>query len=416
MTKILIGADPEFWVVKDGKPVSAYGLVDGTKEKPQPLTHGAVQVDGMALEVNINPAETWREFRRNLVSVMSEVRQLIPEEYDFSFEPVALFGKDYIQSQPEEAKELGCQPDFCAYTGEANDTPDAGKGFRTAAGHFHIGWCDGVDIELPAHVEACRTITRELDATLGVLTQLWDRDRTRQELYGNRGAFRPKPYGVEYRVPSCAWLKDLAIAKTCFYIIKNVVNSAMNPNRGRFCTGGTYTDVRYGANFGANRRSISRAFRPILTNTGLREEDLLKDLDIYPKMHVMNKNDSSYRDFRKYIGVKTDENLDKVSRGKKPESIPALEGQTWWTGGFHPARNGLRMSAREVQARANEQERAQRERAREAWAVWERSAERQSQLVRAEDIIRRVRERERQADRAEQALEEMMRIAEDGNG
>lgn len=410
MTKILIGADPEFWVVKDGKPVSAYGLVDGTKEKPQPLTHGAVQVDGMALEVNINPAETWREFRRNLVSVMSEVRTLIPEEYDFSFEPVAKFGKDYIQSQPEEAKELGCQPDFCAYTGEANDTPDADKGFRTAAGHFHIGWCEGVDVELPAHIEACRTITRELDATLGILTQLWDADRTRQELYGKRGAFRSKPYGVEYRVPSCAWLKDLTVAKTCFHIIKNVVNNAMNPNRPRFCGGGTYTDVRYGTNFGTNRRSVVRAFRPILTNTGLREDDLLDKLDMYPKMHVLNKKDICYKDYKHYIGAKNEKDLRKISNGDKVEPVSSADGSTWWTNfdNIRGARRSAQVTQERLEAAHNEQQAA----AREAWATWAASPARQEQLRRAEEIIRRNRGRQE----AEIVLDEMMRIAEDGNG
>lgn len=417
MTKILIGADPEFWVVKDGKPVSAYGLVDGTKEKPQPLTHGAVQVDGMALEVNINPAETWREFRRNLVSVMSEVRALIPDEYDFSFEPVANFGKDYIQSQPEEAKELGCQPDFCAYTGEANDTPDADKGFRTAAGHFHIGWCEGVDVELPAHIEACRTITRELDATLGVLTQLWDTDRTRQELYGKRGAFRSKPYGVEYRVPSCAWLKDLNVAKTCFYIIKNVVNNAMNPRNTRFCAGGSYTDVRYGANFGHNRRSITRAFRPILTNTGLKEENLLKDLDIYPKMHVMNENDNSYKDFKIYIGVKTDEDLQKVSHGGKIDPPTQQEGgDVWWTGGRY-AGNTIRTTGNPLRPRQAAERAEQAERAREAWDAWAVSPARQEALRRAEEFILRNRERHQEANNpVAAAVQRMMQETEDGNG
>ena len=58
--QLLLGADPEaFVVLKDGGiPVSAHGLLPGTKDKPFPVEKGAVQVDGMAAEFNIEPAAT----------------------------------------------------------------------------------------------------------------------------------------------------------------------------------------------------------------------------------------------------------------------------------------------------------------------------------------------------------------------
>jgi hypothetical protein len=37
---------------------------------------------------------------------------------------------------------------------------------------------------------------------------LWDSDKKRRELYGALGAYRPKSYGVEYRVLSNAWLES----------------------------------------------------------------------------------------------------------------------------------------------------------------------------------------------------------------
>src|SRR5690554_4628554 len=57
--KIKVGSDPELFV-KDqasNKYVSAHGLVQGTKQVPQAVDNGAVQVDGMALEFNTNPIE-----------------------------------------------------------------------------------------------------------------------------------------------------------------------------------------------------------------------------------------------------------------------------------------------------------------------------------------------------------------------
>mgnify|MGYP001584855390 CR=1 FL=1 len=57
--EVTIGTDPEFFLEKDGKPVSAHDLVPGTKHEPYPLgKSGAhVQADGTAVEINIKPAK-----------------------------------------------------------------------------------------------------------------------------------------------------------------------------------------------------------------------------------------------------------------------------------------------------------------------------------------------------------------------
>ena len=55
-----VGADPEIFLGDaDGGLVSAYGLIKGDKEHPFPVTNGAVQVDGMAAEFNIDPDRDW---------------------------------------------------------------------------------------------------------------------------------------------------------------------------------------------------------------------------------------------------------------------------------------------------------------------------------------------------------------------
>jgi len=218
--KLLIGADPEFFVKKDGKFISAYGLIEGTKKSPQKVLGGAVQVDGMALEININPAETFEEFEGNYQSVMRHLRAMVSPEYEFSLVPVADFDPNYIKQQPEEARALGCDPDFNAYTGEANNPPDAAKNFRTASGHFHLGWTEDEDIKNPEHIEACQMMTIQLDAGIGLKGLVYDPDPRRRELYGKAGAYRPKPYGVEYRVLSNFWLDSVAIRQELFKDIK----------------------------------------------------------------------------------------------------------------------------------------------------------------------------------------------------
>lgn len=199
------GADPEFFVTTGGKPVSAYNLVPGTKEQPHKVVGGAVQVDGMALEFNIDPAENPKEFSQNLDRVINQIMEMVPEHKVYN-DCVAEFGFDYIQSQPKEASELGCNPDYNAYTGEANPRPDGAADFRTAAGHLHIGWTNGVDPHDPGHFNACRRIVRQMDRWIGVPSLIWDTNQKRRQLYGKAGAFRPTHFGVEYRTLSNAWV------------------------------------------------------------------------------------------------------------------------------------------------------------------------------------------------------------------
>lgn len=206
--EILVGADPELFVSNDKEFISAHGMVKGTKENPFPVKNGAVQVDGMALEFNIDPANNKEEFVNNLGSVMRQLAAMVPD-YKLNAVPVAHFSKAVMDAAPDDAKELGCDPDYNAWTdGAANPTPDASTDYRTGAGHIHIGWCDGIDINDAGHKQACILLAKQLDLYLGVPSLLFDKDTKRRSLYGKAGAFRVKPYGMEYRVLSNAWLKD----------------------------------------------------------------------------------------------------------------------------------------------------------------------------------------------------------------
>jgi len=228
-----IGADPEFFVKKFGKLVSAYGLIPGNKDNPHKVPKGAVQVDGMALEFNIDPAETYSQFEDNMSTVLSSIIGMVPG-YEIFVEPVADFGLEYIEAQPKEAKELGCSPDFNAYTKQANPRPSADTPFRTASGHVHIGWtAEPVDINDEGHLEACRALTKSLDVWLGLPSLVWDQDDRRRTLYGAAGAFRPKPYGMEYRVLSNKWINDPLLRKTVFHnTLKAIEATFNNPDYG----------------------------------------------------------------------------------------------------------------------------------------------------------------------------------------
>lgn len=231
--KFLIGADPELFVRDpSGNLVSAFGMIPGTKDSPFEVEHGAVQVDGMALEFNIDPASTVKEFNRNITAVLAQLKEMIPPGYQFDFSPVAHFGQDYIDAQPEEAKALGCTPDFNAQQGGVvNPSPNSTTGFRTASGHIHIGWTRGQDIDVPEHMEACIMAVKQLDVTLGVAQRAWDRDIIRSQMYGKFGAFRPKHYGVEYRTLSNTWVNDADRRSFVFHTAMAAMEQLMEGNR-----------------------------------------------------------------------------------------------------------------------------------------------------------------------------------------
>lgn len=227
--KVLVGCDPEVFVKKDGTFLSAYGLIKGDKKNPFKVSKGAVQVDGMALEFNIDPAHTEDEFCINVQEVFNTMCLMVPD-YEVVAAPVAHFTADYIAKQPAGALELGCDPDFNAWSGMVNNKPDSNRPMRTAAGHIHVGWTSGADINDPRHTGLVREAMKQLDFFVGLPSLFYDNDTERREMYGCAGAYRVKSYGGEYRTPSNAWLKSEKLMR---WIYRNVQEGMSSLNSGR---------------------------------------------------------------------------------------------------------------------------------------------------------------------------------------
>jgi len=221
------GADPELFIVDDkGRHVSAEGLIPGTKLEPHPVEGGAVQVDGMAAEFNIDPVDNFDAFNHNINKVMGALKAMLPKGYGFSVIPSVEFDEEVWANSPDEAKALGCSPDFNAWTGGVNPPPmnNDRPRLRTASGHLHIGWTKDADTSDLGHLTACQDLVKQLDWFLGAWSLTKDPDPIRRSLYGKAGACRYKDYGVEYRVLSNFWITS----KPKRLEVWNRMNTAIN--------------------------------------------------------------------------------------------------------------------------------------------------------------------------------------------
>ena len=205
------GCDPELFVFNaEGRAVSAAGLIPGTKQEPHPVEYGAVQVDGMAAEFNIDPVDNFEDFDRNITAVLKQLKGFLPKGHTLKAIPSVVFDECVWDGSPDEAKILGCTPDFNAWTGTVNPPPydPNNPRLRTASGHLHIGWTDNESLGDDQHISNCRDLVKQLDWFLGGWSLRKDSDPVRRQMYGKAGACRYKPYGVEYRVLSNFWLKS----------------------------------------------------------------------------------------------------------------------------------------------------------------------------------------------------------------
>ena len=202
-TNITFGADPELFLKnkKTGEYTPACGLVGGTKKRPRGIGKRghAIQEDNVMVEFNIPPAKTADQAVKSIHYVMNHLTHLLPK-FDLAIEASAEFNPRLLEQHPK-AYEFGCDPDYNAWTITVNDAPNPDTNLRTCGGHIHIGYNHS---DLDNQI----ALIRAMDLFVGVPLVVLDPDKVRKTRYGKAGAFRPKPYGVEWRVASNYWISS----------------------------------------------------------------------------------------------------------------------------------------------------------------------------------------------------------------
>lgn len=196
---MLIGCDVEFAVVKDGNLIPAGVLpCEGIKGKPQIISTGGVEIDGVSLELTMEPDSNSERFVKRLFQHI-EVTQKF---FDVKLVPASNMFYTEKDLEVRFAGVLGCSFDYNVYTGKqqagkiVKDSPT----MRTFGGHIHLECRERVNV------------VKWMDIFVGVFSTVHWNDRERKRMYGKAGSFRPKPYGIEYRVPSSMWTSDQSLA------------------------------------------------------------------------------------------------------------------------------------------------------------------------------------------------------------
>lgn len=219
MEKITLGFDTEFCFFDLNQyPKSLVGLVGGTKKTPLLFNNSKffdefsnkeryndfyIQEDNVFLEINTPIITTTKDF----VSVMKKQNQII----DIIAKKLNLCSLNNSSSiyfpnselNSEQANEFGCDPDFNAWTGKVNESPKRRTNLRTTGAHLHIGYENH-------SLEQTMEIVKFLDITFGLFSIAAMSQNERVLLYGKMGAFRPKPYGLEYRFLPTAFLPHIS--------------------------------------------------------------------------------------------------------------------------------------------------------------------------------------------------------------
>lgn len=216
-----IGADPEVFITnKQGLFISAIDKVGGSKQRPRQLTSMpdgfTVQEDNVAVEFGIPPCATEEQFVNAIVNVQEAVKKELPQ-FTFSNLSCTVFPEEEMIDP--RAYVFGCEPDYSAWTGKKNKVGRSGHPYlRSAGGHVHVQ-LDNLDLD--------QTAMKYMDLCLAIPSMFMDKNgEERRKLYGKAGAYRPKPYGAEYRTLSNFWIFDKNLISWVFRNTKEAVKLA----------------------------------------------------------------------------------------------------------------------------------------------------------------------------------------------
>lgn len=171
---------------------------------------GSYHRDNILVEWQTPVVTSWAKLKSAILVCNNNIQEAYAKlGCSVMYAPITTYKQAGMVAIPE-AKEMGCDPDFCAYTGKKMEGPDADTMglMRGASGHLHIGGVQDLDFDQQG------TLVRWLDVMVGLPLAQQEADSggkiiERRKWYGQAGRFRTKPYGIEYRTLSNHWVNNV---------------------------------------------------------------------------------------------------------------------------------------------------------------------------------------------------------------
>lgn len=244
-----IGMDPEIVLLSNTTKKlcsarEALGTTTYRKTSPHSFGSSEVCVDGFLAEINPAP-NTCREW------VLNNIRDCLTMLYntverkglDISCKSTVNVPKPVRTKATEAELELGCEPDYSAYSGQVNIIPDEMRNgnTRSGGGHLHYGFnytCGQTNVSYQSSQDMWETaltyepvahrIIKAMDYMVGLPCVLLDDKNaaTRRKLYGKAGSYRIQPHGIEYRVLSNFWVNHPALASMAMELGRSALRVA----------------------------------------------------------------------------------------------------------------------------------------------------------------------------------------------
>lgn len=198
------GTDPEFLLARDGKYVSAIGVVAGNTDNRIKVSGHEFYYDNVLAECAVKPGATRAEAVANVRECLRIYARIVRPH---RLAPRASHTYPDDQLRHKHAREVGCNKEWCAYTLRIIPPPKklmAQSGFRTAGAHVHLG--GGGPLR---NAWEKPFVVYMLDLFLALPSVFLDKDESspaRRRMYGQAGSHRDKPYGLEYRALGPFWL------------------------------------------------------------------------------------------------------------------------------------------------------------------------------------------------------------------
>ena len=194
--KYTFGSDPELFIVntKTNKVVSSIGLIPGVKgeayRSPEMPEGYGLQIDNILAEFNIPPVDNVNDFIHHIEFMKDFIKAKLKElNENFDLLCQASSKVPAKELKHPQAREFGCDPDYCIYSTGPNAVTGATRTtLRSSGFHLHVGYPNN-------NIDTSISMLRYVDAFVGIPSIIYDTDSERRKLYGKAGCFRLTKYG-----------------------------------------------------------------------------------------------------------------------------------------------------------------------------------------------------------------------------